>query len=161
MKRRTNAGFSFPLTLIFLVIIVTLFIIFGWIVLPIAVGIFLLITVSLAIHDWIKRLKSYKYRPLREELDFDSKLSRLNLILYRAIFNRNEEQAKAIAKDMNKRESLDLIDSTISEIQKELNTPSLRLADLHPYTGNPTEEEIREFLTMVLREIKGRSKDFS
>ncbi len=62
---------------------------------------------------------------------------------------------------MINRESLDSIDIAISEIQKELNTPSLRLADLHHYAGNPTEEEIREFLTMVLCEIKGRSKSFS
>ena len=101
MERRTNPGFSLPLTLIFLVIFITLFIIFGWIVLPIAVGIFLIIIASLAIHDWIKRLKSHKYRPLKEELAFDPKLSLLNLILYRAIFNRCEDQAKAIAEDMN------------------------------------------------------------
>lgn len=154
MERHANPGFSLPLTLIFLVIFITLFIIFGWVVFPIAVGIFLLITASLAIRDRKKRLNSQKYRPLKEELASDSKLSHLNLILYRAIFNRTEEQAKAIAEDMNKRESLDLVDSVISEIQKELNTPSLRLADLHPYAGNPTEEEIRAFLTMVLREIK-------
>lgn len=154
MEWRTNPGFSMPLTIIFLVIFVTLFIIFGWIVLPITVGVFLLITASLAIHDWVNRLKSQRYRPLREELTCDSKLNHLNLILYRAIFSRSEEQARAIAQDINKRESLDLTDSVITEIQKELNTPSLCLADLHPYAGNPTEEEIRTFLTMVLREIK-------
>jgi hypothetical protein len=80
----------------------------------------------------------------------------LNFILYRAIFNRSEEQAKAIAEDINERESLDSIEITISEIQKELNTPSLRLADLHPYAGNPTEDEIRAFLTLVLQEIKDK-----
>ncbi|UCE40113.1 MAG: hypothetical protein JSV17_11660 [Candidatus Aminicenantes bacterium] len=87
-------------------------------------------------------------------MTFDSKLSILNLILYRAIFNRSEEQAIAIAEDINKREPADLIESAISEIQIELHTPSLRLADLHPYAGNPTEGEIRAFLAMVLREIK-------
>ena len=161
MEHRKNPGFSLPLTLIFLFIIVTLFIIFGWIVLPIAGGLFLFITASLAIHDRIKRARSHKYRPFKEEQAFDPKLDCLNLILYRAIFNRSEEQAKAIAEDIIKQESLDLIESTISEIQKELNTPSQRLADLHPYAGNPTEEEIREFLTMVLREIKGRARNCS
>jgi hypothetical protein len=156
MEPRKNPGFSLPLTLIFIVIFVALFIIFGWVVLPIAVGIFLFITASLAIHDWTKRLRSHKYRPLREDLAIDSKSSRLNFILYRAIFNRSEEQAKAIAEDINERESLDSIEITISEIQKELNTPSLRLADLHPYAGNPTEDEIRAFLTLVLQEIKDK-----
>ena len=141
MNHRTYPGFSLPLTLIFLVIFATLFIIFGWVVLPIAVGIFLLITASVAIHDRLMRPKS-------------PKLSHLQLILYRAIFNRSEKKAKAIAEDLIKRESLDFIEGAISEIQKELNTPSLRLVDLHPYTGNPTEEEIRAFLTLVLYEIK-------
>ncbi len=154
MERHANQGFSLPLTLIFLVLFIALFMIFGWIVLPIAFGIFLLITASLAIRDRKKRLKSHKYRPLKEEMASDSKHSHLNLILYRAIFRRNEEQAKAIAEDMYKRESLDAIDNVISEIQKELNTPSLRLANLHPYSGNPTEEDIRTFMKMVLREIK-------
>lgn len=158
MDRPLDAGFSLPLVLIFLVIFIALFIIFGWIVLPIAVGLFLFITVSFAIHDRIKRAGSHKYRQHKQELAYEPKSGSLNLILYRAIFNRGEEQAKAIAKDMINRESLDSIDIAISEIQKDLNTPSLRLADLHQYAGNPTEEEIREFLAMVLCEIKGRSK---
>jgi hypothetical protein len=120
------------------------------------VGIFLLISASVAVHDRIKLLKSRKYRPLEEEPAGDPKLGKLNLILYRAIFNRSEEQAKSVAEDMMKRESSDSIDSVIAEIQKELNTPSLRLADLHPYTDNPTEEEIRAFLTMVLQKIKDK-----
>jgi hypothetical protein len=156
MEWRANPGFSLPFTLIFLAVFAALVIIFGWIVLLIAVGVFLLITASLAIYDWIMRLKNNKYRPRNEDMAIDSKLSHLNLILYRAIFNRSEDQAKAIGEDICKQESLDLIDSAISEIQKELNTPSLRLADLLPYTDNPTEEEIRAFLTMVLREIKSR-----
>lgn len=156
MERRANPGFSLPLTLLFLIILVALFILFGWIVLPIAVGIFLLITASLAIHDRVKRLKSRKYQALKEEMASDTKLGSLNLILYRAIFNRSEEQAKAIAEDIKKRESSDSIAGAISEIQNELNTPSLRLADLHAYAGNPTEDEIRTFLTNVLREIKDK-----
>lgn len=156
MERRANPGFSLPLTLLFLVIIVALFILFGWIVLPIAAGIFLLITASLAIHDRVKRLKSQKYQPLKEEMASDAKLGSLNLILYRAIFNRSEEQAKAIAEDIKKQDSSDSIAGAISVIQNELNTPSLRLADLHPYAGNPTEDEIRTFLTNVLREIKDK-----
>lgn len=159
MEHRKKSGFSLPLILIFLVIFVALFIIFGWIVLPIAGGISLLITASFVVHDWIKRMKNHKYPPFKEELTFDSKSGRLNLILYRAIFNRSEEQAKAIAEDIAKRESKDLIDRAISDIQNELNNPSLRLADLHPYAGNPKEEEIRKFLTMVLQEIKRRSRD--
>ena len=154
MKSRTNPGFSLPLTLIFLVISVALFIIFGWIVLPIAVGIFLLITASVAVHDRIKRATSHRHRPFKKDLAFDSKLGSLHLILYRAIFNRSEEQAKAIAEDITMGETKDSIDSAISEIQGELNNPSIRLADLHPYAGNPTEEEIRAFLSKVLQETK-------
>jgi hypothetical protein len=143
VERCVILGFSLPLTLIFLVIFATLFIIFGWIVLPIAVGIFLIISVSVAIHDRLKQSKSPKERYL-------------NLILYRAIFNRSEEQAKAIAEDLINRESMDFIESAISEIQNELNAPSLLLTELHPYSGNPTEKEIRAFLTLVLQEIKDK-----
>jgi uncharacterized membrane protein len=157
-ESRTNSGFSLPLIFIFLVILIVLFILFGWIVLPIAAGIFLLITTFFAIFDRIKRIKNHKHHPLAEELTITSKLDSLNLILYRAIFNRTEEQAKDIADDLKKRGSLDSIDSVISEIQNELNAPTLGLADLHPYSGNPTEEEIRAFLTMVLRELKNNGE---
>jgi hypothetical protein len=42
-----------------------------------------------------------------------------------------------------------------------LNLILYRVIFNRQYAGNPTEEEIREFLAMVLCEIKGRSKNFS
>ena len=158
MLRRANPGFSLPLTLIFLVALIILYVLFGWVVLPIALGIFLFASLSLAVHDRIKRSKGQRYRPDKGELAFEAKSDHLNLILYRAIFNRSEEQAKAIAEDMNRREPSDSIASAVSEIQNELDTPSQRLADLHPFAGDPTEEEIRAFLTMVLRELREWNK---
>jgi hypothetical protein len=154
MIHPASPGFSLPLTLIFLVVFIILIFIFGWIVLPIAAGIFLLITLAVVIHDWIKRSKYQENRASDEESLSEVKSSSLNLILYRAIFNRSEEQARAIADDIGGRESPEFIQRAISEIQSELTSPSISLADLHPYAGDPKEEEIRTFLTTVLRGLK-------